>query len=297
MQYFSVHNVVSTILPEKFKKFIIKRRNSWIAKKRILQKKSALKRYGYFDKEELTDTLQKFGIQDGAVLFVQSSYNDMYTFKGGPLDILKSLRAVISDKGTLLMPSYTKNVFEDTPRVFDVTTEPTYTGTINELFRRTPGVIRSLHPRHSICGQGPLASNLLSGHESCVRADGPDSPFDRLRKMDHSYILTLGLPMAYISFLHWVEDYEPENLPFQVHEEKPLKCTVHDNNGNEFFVYDWRIKKEISRTVAISRIGKRLSTDSIKHCYHKGINFYLYPIKTLSKELLRLRDAGIIHYK
>ena len=166
-------------------------------------------------------TLQGLGLDAGGVLLVQTSFNDLHSFAGRPAELLAALQALVGAQGTLVMPAYTEDRDSDPPLELD--TMPTYTGIVNELFRRTPGVLRSLHPRHSLCASGPLAAELLAGHDACLYADGPGSPFDRLRMRDDARILTLGLPRAFTSFLHWIEDFEPQRLPLAVHEPQP-KC-------------------------------------------------------------------------
>src|SRR5262249_10291369 len=145
-------------------------------------------------------------------------------YQGTPYELLSALRELAGPLGTLLMPSYSSNMSVIPCRPFDVLEEPTYTGLIPELFRREENAIRSLHPRHSICGLGPHANEVLAGHENCVYADGPDSPFERMRRMD-TQSLCLGLPPGFHSFTHWVEDIEPSKYPYKVHDG-PYECIL-----------------------------------------------------------------------
>ena len=272
----------------------------WFHQRQAIKRKqfklSKIKKYGTFDDHELLNMLRDAGIQGGDILFVQCSLNDLYTFSGNPSSLLQVLLDLVGETGTLLMPAFTTNTFSEPSRLFDPDLEPTYTGLVNELFRRSPGVIRSLHPRHSICGKGPMASALLVGHENCVRADGPGSPFDRLRQCDRAKILTLGLPPAFVSFLHWVEDFEPEKLPFPVHEKEPRKCLVKLADDRIITVTDWLVRASLSDKVSFQKIANHLSDAAMHLWTYKGIQFGLYPFHSLTEELLTWRDAGIIHY-
>jgi aminoglycoside 3-N-acetyltransferase len=283
-------------LPEPVKK----RARRWLNKQKTRQRKAAkeamMAQHGTFDAEELVTVLRKAGLQVGSVLFVHCSFNDLYTFSGTSMDVLIALNTLVGKSGTLLMPAYTTNTLSIQPRLFDAAREPTYTGLVNELFRRSPGVIRSLHPRHSICGLGPLAEDLLSGHEACVRSDGPDSPFDRLRKRDDANILTLGLPPGYISILHWVEDLDPSKLPFRVHADEPITCQVRDMKGRIAVVQDWNTINNVAVRTDYERFSQYLSSSAMRYWAHKGVVLGLYPAKALAEELLVLRDRGIIHY-
>jgi aminoglycoside 3-N-acetyltransferase len=287
---------IGQCIPEPVKKRIRHWLNKHKARQHRAAKETSIAQHGTFDAEELISELRGVGIQTGSVLFVHCSFNDLYTFAGTPMDILHALRTLLGPSGTLLMPAYTTNSASKPPRLFDVTQEPTCTGVVNEVFRRSLGVMRSLHPRHSICGEGPLAMELLSGHETCVRADGPDSPFDRLRRRDDAYILTLGLPPGHVSILHWVEDLDPKKLPFPVHAAEPLSCEVQDNDGKITVVHDWQVMNNVAARLDFSRFSHNLSPFALRYWEHNGIALCLYPVKRLAGELLALRDRGIIHY-
>ena len=286
-----------SVLPSASIKRISKMLRKREAGKRKKMKEISIARYGTYDAEELMEVLRNAGIQEGCVLFVQTSFNDMLTFKGSSIDALKALRKLVGSSGTLLMPAFTSNLFSEPPRDFDQDREPTYTGIINEMFRRTPGVIRSLHPRHSICGLGAQAETLLSGHENCQRADGPDSPFDRLRKRTDSYILTLGLSPDYVSFLHWVEDYQPEKLPFRVHKPDPVRCRLVDSRGRQLEVMDWHVADDVAAQLDSALVTRHLTSSAMRFWQLKGTDIGLYPVARLSEELLSLRDKGILHYR
>jgi aminoglycoside 3-N-acetyltransferase len=284
-------------LPEPVRKRARRWLNKQKTRRRKAVKEAAIAQYGTFDAEELVAVLREVGVREGSVLFVHCSFNDFYTFSGTSMDVLTVLRTLVGPSGTLLMPAYTTNTFSKPLRLFDTTREPTYTGLVNELFRRSPGVIRSLHPRHSICGEGPLANELLSGHEACIRADGPDSPFDRLRQRDDAHVLTLGLPPGYLSILHWVEDLDPSKFPFRVHADEPILCQVRDMNGSMAVVQDWQIINNVAARLDYEGISQYFSPAAMRHWTHKSVALGLYHVKTLTGELLVLRDRGIIHYR
>ncbi len=261
----------------------------------ILKKKeSAIAKYGVFNDAELCKVLKDMGIQEGDILFVQTSFNDLYTLDARPMELIKALRSSIGTTGTLLMPAYTAPP-NDTNWIYDPVRESTYTGIVNEVFRRLPGVIRSLHPRHSIAGIGPHAESILSNHEKCIRADGAHSPFDKLRYINNSKILTLGLPQGFISFLHWIEDIEPEKLPFKVHEENPEVRKIKTRDGLSS-VYDFRVKRNIAKTLNLNGVCENLSSSAALFTDYKGISFAVYKISDLADELISLRDQGVIHY-
>ena len=283
-------------LPARALAAVRKRHRRRAAAARLQARQAHIATHGTADASELADALRALGVRSGGVLLVQSSFNDLFTFSGRPIDLLNALRALVGPDGTLLMPAYTVDAPARGELPLDVASLPTYTGIVNELFRRSPGVLRSLHPRHSLCGEGPLAAELLDGHERLLYADGPGSPFDRLRQRDDAQILTLGLPPAFTSFLHWVEDIEPGHLPFSVHQKQPKHYVVRGADGRPVDVRDMQVRPEVAARIDLARLSAALGANVFLSVTHRGIACGLYAVKPLSRELLALRDKGIFHY-
>lgn len=290
------HSILSDFLSVEFLRSRArkwKRRRS--AEGRKTRKAGLLRQHGAFDDTRLAATLSELGISEGSILFVQSSFNDLLTYSGSPGDLINCLQETVGPSGTLLMPAYT-DPRANSQNVIDMATEPTYTGIVNEIFRRSEGVVRSAHPRHSICGRGPLAQQLLENHHSAQFADGVDSPFDRMRKYAQARIVTLGLPKCYVSFLHWVEDFEPEMLPFSIHSSEPEFRSVRMQNGNVVTVQDHLVDRSACR-LTLSNTCRRLSGDAMRSANLHGIELHTYGMRNLARELLVLRDSGTIHYE
>ncbi len=270
-----------------------------IWRKRLLRQKSAaLKKrkeaarieFGVISLEYFLEEIKELGIEEGDILFVQTSFNDLYTLLSTPSELIEGLRRLIGPLGTLLMPAYT--IPEERPDwVFNLNTTPTYTGIVNEVFRRSAGVVRSLHPRHSICGMGYLAEEILADHEKCTYADGAGSPFDKMRVYSNAKILTLGLPPGYVSFLHWIEDIEPHIFAFQSHNSDVRFYKVKGNKTEQIEVKD-RLNTKI---VTINNFAF-LSDAAWKYKNLKGNEIYLYSLPKLASELFELRAQGRLFY-
>src|SRR5580698_3845290 len=151
-------------LPAGATRWLKNRRRDWNRRQRDQQRFQFIKKHGSFNSQQLVTECRAAGVRENGVLFVQCSYNDLISYTGTPYELLNALRELVGPRGTLLMPAYSTNMFDTPCRQFDVLHEPTYSGILPELFRREEGVIRSLHPRHSICGLGPLAAEILAGH-------------------------------------------------------------------------------------------------------------------------------------
>ncbi len=266
------------------------KRKEWLRRKRAQMRSSFIEKYGAFSADQLVSECRAAGVRENGVLFVQCSYNDLLSYAGTAYELLNGLREVIGQGGTLLMPAYSTNMYETPCRPFDVMREPTHAGILAELFRREEGVVRSLHPRHSVCGLGPRAAELLAGHEDCVYANGPDSPLDRIRRIG-GQSLCLGLPPGFHSFVHWVADIEPEKYPAPVHEG-PFDCLLRNECGKEIRRPFYRHPEgRINRNWLI---GKHLGPNAMRTLEFHGVSLCLYTWPALATELLALRDRGIV---
>jgi aminoglycoside 3-N-acetyltransferase len=262
------------------------------ARQRSLVREKLIFRYGTFTADQLVAECRSAGIRANSVLFVQCSFNDLLTYGGTSYALLNALRELAGPFGTLLMPAYSTNMQSTPCRPFDVRYEPTSTGIIPELFRREDGVIRSLHPRHSLCALGPRAKELLAGHENCLYADGLDSPFDRLRRLD-AQSLCLGMAPGFTSFIHWVEDIEPEKYPIKTHDG-PYECVLTDESGEEIHRLFYR--RAAGQKKREAHIGRNLTSESMRKLNFHGAPVCIYSWPALADELLSLRDRGIVYY-
>lgn len=151
-------------------------------------------------KDEIVVGLQELGIQPGIVLMVHSSLSALGEVEGGANTVIEALLEVLGPEGTLLMPAMSGDV------VFDLDESRVNVGLIPETFRHWPGVIRSLHPTHSVCALGPQAQYLIEGHIDEPTAIGPGSPWGKLANMPNGYVLLMGVDQDRNTLLHYPED-------------------------------------------------------------------------------------------
>lgn len=159
---------------------------------------------------------RRLGVRPGGVLLVHSSLGAFARstdrVPGGAQTVIDALLAAIGDEGTLLLPALSYETVTRTNPVFDARTTPSNVGTIPETFRRRPGVVRSLHPTHSVCAAGARAAELTAGHLADSTPCGEHSPFHRLPKAD-GQILMLGCSLMPNTSMHAIEELvEPPYL-------------------------------------------------------------------------------------
>ena len=140
--------------------------------------------------------LRALGLAEGMNVVVHSSLSSLGWVEGGADAVIDALLAAIGKAGTLVMPTFT---FPPVP-VFDPLTTRSTVGLITETFRKRNGVLRSLHPTHSVAVFGPLARHFVDGHPAAT-ALGVDSPLHRL-VLSGGYVLLLGVQHTSNAMVH-----------------------------------------------------------------------------------------------
>jgi aminoglycoside 3-N-acetyltransferase len=133
-------------------------------------------------------------------VLVHSSLSALGEVEGGAETVIQALLEVLGPEGTLVMPAMTGDA------VFDLENSPTNVGKIPETFRHWPGVVRSLHPTHSVCAIGARAEALIEGHINEPSAVGPGSPWGKLAELSDGYVLLIGVDQDRNTLLHYAED-------------------------------------------------------------------------------------------
>lgn len=178
------------------------------------------------DKTDLTADLRAGMIPAAATVLVHSSMKSVGPVSGGADAVLDVLMDYFGREGLLVFPTLSHRAVNAGTPVFDVRNTPCSTGILPELFRQRPGVVRSLHPTHSVAAFGPDAEVFTAGHE---RFDSPcarQSPWGKLYDRD-AWILFLGIPIVSNTTLHGVEEWA--GVPGMLTEDhQPLAVITAD---------------------------------------------------------------------
>ena len=254
--------------------------------------------------DDLTRDLIRAGIEKGDILMVHSALSRIGNVRGGAQTVIESLMKAVGPEGTVLMPAFGAPVTEmnetDTP--IDLRTARSRVGTITEVFRTMPGVLRSSHPFTSICAWGKQAEYLTNGHQNAPQNCHADSPLGRLHHLGGK-IIGIGIDMGTVSFYHVIEDSWP-GFPIQVYD-KPQMVNYIDQSGNRITREILRYRKELSRN-RIDQYGFQWLRDffaedldqhagRITFSYGKARSWWVSAEK-LYKELVRLGTLGITIY-
>ncbi|MFZ0784516.1 MAG: AAC(3) family N-acetyltransferase [Candidatus Acidiferrales bacterium] len=257
--------------------------------------------YGTFNTSALRAELARRLPSDFEILMVHSSYDGLLPmYKGSASELLAVLIDVCGPERTLVMPSFvmggrtfdTKAYFASRP--FDVRRTPSETGMIGELFRRTPRVLRSLHPTCSICAMGPLAEELTTGHHVSKTGFTADSPFGT---MNRRRTAILGLGVEYFRCLT-----HAHTAGHQMGEEYPIKfakistqVTLIDYDGRR---YEYELGlPDRSKKLDLRVLWSVLSRDELKEWRFHGVPMFLVPeARMVTERLTEAARKGITIY-
>lgn len=170
-------------------------------------------------KSRLVADLRAAGIRGGDVLLVHTSLSRLGFVPGAARTVIEALSDAVAPDGTIMMPTYSgelsdpaewrhppvpaswiQPILDETPAYDPVLTPTRRMGTVAELFRHLPGVLRSLHPQSSFAARGPHAEHLVGDHPLDFRF-GPNSPLGKFRDLDGK-VLLLGAPPQTCSLLY-----------------------------------------------------------------------------------------------
>lgn len=157
----------------------------------------------------IINDLKELGVEPGATLLVHSFLSSIGWVCGGAPAVILALEQVLTDSGTLIMPTYSgdnsdpadwkypsvpeswfKIIRENWP-AYDPSLTPTrFMGAIPECFRSQKGVLRSLHPRASFAAWGKKSQSIIENH-SLNFPFGDESPVARAYD-NNAYVLFVG---------------------------------------------------------------------------------------------------------
>ena len=117
-----------------------------------------------YSKSDLKADLTAMGLKGSETVIIHSSLKSIGEVEGRADGILDALTEFFKD-GLLVFPSMSYNLVNAKQPVFSVRDTPCCVSMLPELFRRRPGVIRSLHPTHAVAAIGKDAAEFVAGHE------------------------------------------------------------------------------------------------------------------------------------
>lgn len=147
---------------------------------------------------------------------------------------LKTVQAWLGADCTLLLPSLPYGGHAEYEQYvgaaihYDALKTPARVNLAGEMFRRLPGVIRSLNPLYPSAGVGPLAASLIEDSHLDTMPFGPSTSYRRLTARK-TLVLGLGLDINTNGFIHLVDDDYVERLPVRAYSKMPVAARIFRN--------------------------------------------------------------------
>jgi len=168
--------------------------------------------------KNIREQLYSLGIKPGDVILMHSSMRAL-KIKSTPEEFLYELMAALTDEGTLLLPALTyESVTPEQPVFSSLESEPCV-GILPITFKRMEGVVRSLHPTHSVCAKGAKADDLTKRHINDNTPVGPNSPFMLLAEAQGK-LLFIGDILHSCTLMHGIE--EIVSAPYAMNKDLTL---------------------------------------------------------------------------
>lgn len=159
-----------------------------------------------YTKQDLLAHLETIGIEPAGTLMVHLSYKAIGEVEGHGDTVLDTLMEYMQP-GLLVLASHTwANVGVNNP-VMDVLYTPTCVGTLTEVFRKRPGVCRSLHPTHALAAFGVEAAEFVSGEERIGTPCGEGGVYYKLWQRN-AQILLIGVNFTRNTYIHGIEEWD-----------------------------------------------------------------------------------------
>jgi aminoglycoside N3'-acetyltransferase len=207
------------------------------------------------------DLFDVLGVPRGGVLYTQSSI-DWIERAGFTLpDVLTTLRTWAGPTGTLVMPAYpcrtTHAEYLRGCPTYDVRRTPAAVGLLAEVFRRTPGSVRSLDPDFCVAAVGPDAVAIARPLSDDPDPFGEHSPYQRMLNMDAT-LLGLGVSLNTNSFMHVIDSRLQSGYDRPVYLPDLWPATVIDDEGESRSVLRAALAEEFQTRTQPSAVAEAI---------------------------------------
>ncbi len=184
------------------------------------------------NKTQLQNDLVSFNIAKNDTVLIHSSCKSIGPVEGGADTILDVFSSYFKE-GLLVFPTHTwASVNKNNPYFYEDNT-PCCTGILPELFRQREGVVRSLHPTHSVAALGKDAEVFIKDDVNATTPCPRNSSWGKLLDKNAT-IMLIGVTFGRNTFIHGVEEWRDiqnrvSNESYQVHRiDKYGKDTVKE---------------------------------------------------------------------
>jgi len=244
---------------------------------------------------DLICILREWGVEDGDTIMVHSSWDVLSPMMSSIREFLAGLLEAVGKTGTICMPVFPQIKENDPNAVFSVMRTPSSSGIVTEMFRRMPGVKRSLQMR-SVAAIGPNAEYLLRDHHKSPFASGATSPYARFADVG-AKIICLGVPATTNTMFHCGEDILQKLFPVSIYPAKPWSYSIADENSQLLRVECFRMLWKWTFICDSKSILQYFDSATIEYKDILGVECSLIHADRFLARLLALAKDGIHIYR
>jgi aminoglycoside 3-N-acetyltransferase len=150
--------------------------------------------------------LRELGVEPGMTILTHSSLSAFGWVDGGENAVIDALVEAVGPRGLMALPTHTWGTVNARQPVFHETLSRSGVGRITDAFRQRGGVVRSLHPTHSVAAVGLGARDFVADHERYSTPCPPGSPYGKLVDLS-GHVLLLGVGLDRCTLIHGFEEW------------------------------------------------------------------------------------------
>ena len=214
-----------------------------------------------FGPAELDRALRAAGTRPGDVVLVHCAYDAFRGWSGRPSDVVLVLQRLVGESGVVLMPTmpFTGTALDwaTANPVVDLRRTPSRMGLVSEVFRRSCGVVRSIHPTHPVAAWGDRAVEFVAGHATASTPCGERSPYHRLLEWN-GRIALLGADIESLTFFHTAEALLEAQLPESPFTRETFNLTSVAADGSRHLTQTRLFDPAVSRRRNLRKLQPEL---------------------------------------
>lgn len=210
-----------------------------------------------FTKAHLKDHLRHLNLKPNNTVLIHSSMKAIGKIEGGAETVIDAIIEYFSD-GLLILPTHTWKHVGEADFVFNPNTSPSCVGVLTNLFMKRDGVVRSLHPTHSVGAIGKIAHEYIQGEEQFNTPCPRNGCWGKLYDLN-AKILFIGCSLKRNTIIHGVEEWN--NIPNRLSPD-PVEFKIDSGNGD---IHTQLYHKHQSPVEDISSNYDKLEPALLKH--------------------------------
>ena len=229
----------------------------------------------------------------GDTVLCHSSWEGLRFAFSSPQEVIDTLLEYLGPTGTLAMPAIpavqiANGVELNLDRAFS------RAGIVSEMFRRSPGVVRSISLNHSVCAIGPNAGLLTSEHHLSTTSWDRFSPYRKIADIQNAWVIGFGVGhrLRAATALHCVESELIDERYFSKLFKESVDYSYRSGDfGNGTATHLVRTGVNYA-----PKIAKYFSVTELKEFTDCGVDFYAIRAENLVNRAIELGRRGRTMY-